>query len=469
MKKRHQSPDAYTYGTLLSGLNKHHRPRAIVKQAYGIYQNMLREGSKVEPNILHMNMMISIAGRAGDMERFWSVIRDIPETGPNTATTATYTSIFESLRRVNEAGSDSTEGSNIRDENEMMRAAHAVWSAAVDSWCKGTLEMNDEVVCAMARFLNSTSNVLDSAQVFSLIEQTTGIPKFIPPIQDKVASDFNTKMEALKLFNPITDKPHAILIQPTNRILDEILTSTQRLRRKRSGDYYWNSITGPSGFGLKPDIPCLKQYLRLFRITKSSKNAVNLITNWPNPSELATPVFRIAGATCQRNAWRPGTLKDATKLYSFRKSLFTWVDMKVLETFIQVIDVSLYTRDATNEERIEALQVLGSDLEDQLKLPGYGWYASGIEKTASKTTLDERTINLAKKVIGNIDYLVNNGFAIDLFSKTKNSLADFVRRYSQGKWDDQKSQYSRTRSTSRFVAIDKASRPKHFTSTRDRQ
>jgi hypothetical protein len=433
MKKRHQTPDMYTYGTLLSGLANHPRPQVVVQRAYNLYQHMKREGSKVEPSILNINMMITITGRALDMERFWSVIRDIPESGPNSATPSTYVSIFDALRYANQDQVATAEELASRDTGQTLLAAYAVWAAAVDVWCKGTLEMNNEVVWAMARFLNTTPTVSNSDQVFSLIEQTTGIRRQNPPIRGIPSENSEDPSEAYKVFKPVVNRPHAVLVKPNNQMLSQILAAATRLGNKIAADYYWDIITGPNGFQMIPDHANLKDYLRVLRISRSSRDAVRVVTTWHDQSTLENSVFRLSMAACRRNAWRSGVLAQATDLYLFRKNLFSWGDMKVIEQFAEIIDVSLVGVDNSMEDRIKALEALGTDLEEQLETPGKGWFppVDGGRKT-SASDIDRRASTLAKRIIGAIDFLVQKGVDPSKFASTKNRLADHVRKYHQG-------------------------------------
>lgn len=425
MKRRNQTPDAFTYGTIFSGLGQHPRPRAVVKQAYNLYRRM-QDSSKIEPNILNVNMMISITGRAGDMERFWSVIRDIPESGPCSATSATYQSIFEALRHRMIDQVD-TEGGIASDPLELLRAAQAVWSAAIDAWGRGTLEMNDDVVCSMVKVLNAVPAVSVSDQVFSLIEQTTGVKRPQKPIPNKAESEY----DYYEVYQSVKNQPYVVMVEPNNRILMGILEACSRSGRKSVAQYYWDVFTGQNGFRIIPDVPVLKQYLRVLRIARSSADAVALVMNWHDPYTLANPVFVIAMAACQRNAWRPGVLAESAKLYEFRKSIFSWPDMMVLDKFTEILDVSMVNINTEPAVIIRALDILGSDVQDQLKKPGYGWARRGERfQEGSHDSFKQSSVIIAKRVIGVVDYLVNE-HNVDprRFAATKQQLAEFVRSH----------------------------------------
>ncbi|KAF2673172.1 hypothetical protein BT63DRAFT_148567 [Microthyrium microscopicum] len=434
MKKRGQSPDAYTYGIMLSGFDNHPRPTTVVETAWQVFNTMLKDGSRVKPTILHFNKMIHLAGRAGNMELFWRLIQLIPEEGEQAADAKTYNFIFSSLRAYLDKTKEDTSNTKSRqDEHEIFDAGRAIWGAVINAWTRGSVQIDSPLVFAYCRFLQTSTESFYWDQVYSVVEQTTGIKRCggvsttVPGLQQRLksgeltpSSERQLQKEIYSVYDPPANEgSYATLVKPSRFLLSMLMETATRLQQTSSANYYWDILV--DHHDVKPDVVNVKNYLQALRAARASRDLVKVITKLDR-SQIDHGTYRIGMSGCTKNSWRTGSCRDAIVLYKHRQDIFDQPDAKVVESFAAAIKV------ADDEEKIEALRVLGNDPIRMLEVENYGWRAPGQLPEGVFAQIEEATKELAKTLIGLYDNLINRKkVTSNTFAEVKNFLAEFVR------------------------------------------
>lgn len=382
MKKRAQQPDAYTFTTLFRGFSLNAHYPLSVSRALSIYHSMFAENSPVKPNTIHTNAVLKVCAMAGDMDGLLGVAAKLPTRGPGAPNNLTFTTILNGIR--NSAWDDTKAEAVSPAKNERRSRAvmqgRRLWEEIRDRWAKGDLYIDEELVCAMGRLLLISNEEQDCDDILSLLEQTMGLARQIPRLGDparKVASrdpeaissseeaiaenvelqtllpplDPATDTEASDLsdpttsaFAPLSKGPPASQspIRPGCNSLSLVIDACIRLHLVRAAQNYWGLLTSPEGtYNIIPDAENFHMYLRLLRIQRASKMAVELVEEMRRGDlgasvQLKTKTFRIAMSCCVRDKKNRHVLENAGKLVRMMIDALEHPDARALGMYLDL-------------------------------------------------------------------------------------------------------------------------------------
>ncbi|KAI9846764.1 MAG: hypothetical protein M1837_003613 [Sclerophora amabilis] len=198
MKKRGQTPDAYTFTLLFRGLANHSSYGSAVGKALSLYHSMHEPKSPVQPTILHTNAVLKVCARAKDMDSMWGVAAKLPEHGMGAPDAVTFTTLLNAiLQNARTYVSEESEWARRGRRIAAVREGRRMWDDIVGRWRDGELQMDEDLVCAMGRLLLLGRDRRDWDDVLSLVEQTMNIPRPVPRVLERDAKK-EARMEAIE-------------------------------------------------------------------------------------------------------------------------------------------------------------------------------------------------------------------------------------------------------------------------------
>lgn len=382
MKKRAQQPDAYTFTTLFRGFSLNANYPLSVSRALSIYHSMFTDTSPVKPNTIHTNAVLKVCAMAGDIDGLLGVAANLPTRGPGAPNNLTFTTIINGIRNAAWDDTKTLEVSPAKNErrSRAIMQGRRLWEEIRDRWAKGDLYIDEELVCAMGRLLLISNQEQDCDDILSLLEQTMGLPRQIPRIGDParkgasrdpepIASsdeaiaenvelqtllpplDPSTDTEATDLSDPTTSAfaplpkgppSSQAPIQPGQNTLSLVIDACVRLYLVRAAQNYWGLLTSPSSaYNIIPDAENFHMYLRLLRIQRASKLAVELVEEMRRgdlgaPVQPKTKTFRIAMSCCIRDKKNRHVLENAGRLVRMMTDTLEHPDARALGMYLNL-------------------------------------------------------------------------------------------------------------------------------------
>ncbi|KAH0290699.1 hypothetical protein KCU62_g3354, partial [Aureobasidium sp. EXF-3399] len=426
MKKRAQFPDSHTYVILLRGLSEPPIAADTLGKALAIYHSLGAENSRVKPTTIHTNAALRVCARANDMDSLWGIASKIPEKGSGAADAYTYTTILNAIREH-----ALLEGGNRADDSEVtalrttaIEQGRRIWGDIVGRWRSGDLAVNEEMVAAMGRLLLIGLQPRYWDDVFSLIEQTMGVPRLTPTLGSKmrkgqhlpihvpshdlpVKKDITNVIEgeepesafdqALLLDN--RGKRSVTVVKPGNNSLSLLLEACNLTYAFRESYEYWDLLTNQSTYALKPDMDNIHTFMRVLRRSRASGRALELVRD-TIPKYGWTPhrkTFRIAMSTCNRDKKNHNVMAHANKLVDLSEHYQVGPDPK---TLLQYIELAISTQDG--QVIAQAINRLSDAVTNLKSMISFGKLSSGKTQAMEK----EDVTALLRTIISGIDQLL---------------------------------------------------------------
>ncbi|KAL3474893.1 hypothetical protein BJX99DRAFT_230910 [Aspergillus californicus] len=396
MKKRGLRPTARGYTMMLSGLGQVTKTPKVhpVRVARSIYESLKSETSLVELSIVHVNAMLNVCSKHGDMDTLWAIAGDLPEEGPLSPDRITYTIILNAirhsiLREVDELEFKQNASYQVEVYQRRLSGvteAKRIWADVVYRWKNGTIQLESDLIGAMVGVLKEGNGAQHLYEVFQLIHQTTGLPVHErkplpdrPPASypsDKVQENVpfldeqDTPMSALettpetteiveeesdeenfeKLFDPVVSADMqsdtaipSVRCTPSyvpldNKVLTFIMDTCLLMNHSITvAKSYWGDIT--RSHMVDPDERAFLAYLRVLRVSRNSRVVVDLFRDQMVPAGKAGgSAFRIALSTCKRDRKNPNVLKHANELMSLMNAALAVPDVRAVESYNDLID-----------------------------------------------------------------------------------------------------------------------------------
>ncbi|RJE25797.1 pentatricopeptide repeat protein [Aspergillus sclerotialis] len=437
MKKRGRKPNAATYTIMLKGLANAppHSGLNPVKTALSIYYSISGRNDKVF-NIYHTNAMLHVCSVHGDMQAMWKVAGDMPEEGENSPHATAYTVILNSIRRncardVAEMAADDAQRISERRYKALIEGKR-VWADIVYRWKRGQLEFDGGLVDAMAYLLLEGATDMDCYDVLALISQTTGVPIFaqkpsvrkrakpIPaekernntqaredvddvPFVDgngKILDDPDGESEQPQeteeveeeeeeenfddIFDPVSTteggkRKGPPLVKFGNKELSTVMEACMTMEQGvRPAKMYWHFLTQEdSGYKFELDDAACHQYLRVLRIGRSSRSALELVRDQMIPKSLARKkTFHIAISCARRDRKNINVFMIANELLDLMNDYLLLPNLSALEGYLLLIQglaanpqflISLNGLNLAKNEQSKNLSVVGQKLQLKLK------------------------------------------------------------------------------------------------------
>ncbi|KAJ5787528.1 Pentatricopeptide repeat protein [Penicillium paradoxum] len=180
MKKRGRRPTARAFTIMLNGLSSSPVSSSTVKTALAVYRSITAPNSGVKLDIIHTNAMLTVCHRHGKMDLLWEIAGDLPEEGPGAPDAVTYTIIMNAVQFA--ARRDIQKMSSNDIEKILERKAQAIsegkriWADVIWRWKNQSLEIDNDLVSAMASLLLDGASDMDCYNIMELFKQTMGIP-----------------------------------------------------------------------------------------------------------------------------------------------------------------------------------------------------------------------------------------------------------------------------------------------------
>ena len=460
MKKRAQVPDARTYTTLFRGLAWHAKFPNSLDRALSIYHSMFADTAPVKPSIIHTNAVLKVCALSGDMDALLGVAAKLPERGNGAPDTLTYTIILNAIRNTTvEAMVKQQDGSRITEgRKRAVLQGRRLWEEIRERWARGDLFMDEELVCAMGRTL-LLGEEQDLDDVLSMLEQTMGVPRQVPRLGDParhgarqpeerqlngfleegvipspiaLANSTNpTRSEAtshlppldnlataVSPFSPLPNLNPSTLVRPSRNTLSLALEACTSMHLPRPAQDYWGLLTSPDGaYNIPPDTNNYHSYLRLLRLQRASKLAVELVNDMadgtiksptPGRTMLEPKVFRIAMSACVRDKNNSSALSHASGLVKTMLATLEDTDPPTLTSYLDLALSSRYSKD--NYRRL-------LEVEKQAQS---GWYniksqlsyvepQAGSGKMNKERQREEQAVEVAQRMVGLYDKIFEVG------------------------------------------------------------
>ncbi|KAI1376769.1 hypothetical protein F4677DRAFT_417927 [Hypoxylon crocopeplum] len=346
MKKRAQLPNAQTYTIIFRGCASSSHPKLAVSEAIRIYNTMLAN-NRLKPNTIHMNAVLQVCAKAEDIDSLFA-IADSANEGLRTPNNLTYTTILNALRStaskrqygsVTEVDTPEVE----KAKAQAIQRAKALWEEVLSKWRAGSINIDEELVCAMGRIL-LMGKYHDADSVEALLEQTMMISqedKASGPRKDSEAArtdetDLDMRPAALSIDSFKTRNPGApavIYALPGNNSLSMILSASEKTGKTTKSQWYWDIFT--KQHGVVPDANNWQQLLTSLRRGRNSFQAASYLREMPAELMVAKN-FRTAMSTCLRDNLNRFAFNHATEILQIMMAKLKIPDLMALRTYLRI-------------------------------------------------------------------------------------------------------------------------------------
>ena len=443
MKKRAQLPDAYTFTILFRGLSWYPHFSKSSARALSIYQSMFAENSPVRPSIIHTNAVLKVCALANDVDALLGVAAELPTRGNGAPDSLTFTTILNAIRD-NASGKTGPRKVTFEDEDTerikttalAVQQGRRLWVDIKRRWMSGDLRLDEEFVCAMGRLLLLGNEARDQDDILSLLKQTMGIPRQVARLADPCFTKpeeatgptedpelpsvppTNVEFEKLRSTSKVEDDvpnppsdpfatgPTRSAVRPGRNTLSLVLDACIRLKYVRAAQNYWGLLTSPDGhYNIVPDLENYHMYLRLLRLQRSSKLAVELVDEMRSgdltgkAGAVQIKTFRIALSCCVRDINNRNSVVHAGKLVRMMMDTLPYPDAKAL---------SMYLRVALGQKPRDWRIVMGAIRGTELGVKNLRSLLA-YDLVGSRKQNEEDILELVKGLIGAIDVVLDLG------------------------------------------------------------
>lgn len=453
-------PNAQTYTILFRGFANSDHPRLAVSEAIRIYHTMMTS-KRLQPNIIHLNAVLEVCGRAGDMDSLFSIVSTADEK-LRSPDSRTYTIILNSLRpkipthrlprrkpeeeeEEDEAEVDAEREPAAAAEMSIINQAKAIWEEVIAKWRKAKLIIDERLVCAMGRLLRHGGRE-ENDEIMDLVEQTMNIPR-----QDKVTASLpgtgraQLAEEAGRPAQATVKTQHrkgskrgpAVHAVPGSNTLSLILESLRATRKTTLGPKYWDLFVNE--YEVQPDKENYHSYLRLLRVGHNSTKTADIIPQMP-PSMLTPKTFRIGLSCCVKDNLNKHAFANATRVFKAMKAL-RFPDAMAMRLYLQATRAN-YRPVTANMSQVDGKFALGRQISialDNMWEP-FGTLTRSFSfssvATRSPEEMWERTSNeqmeamaVAKRMVAAMDFVVTEAAAEPKVIKQMRTRRNILNRY----------------------------------------
>ncbi|RMZ81498.1 hypothetical protein DV738_g2293, partial [Chaetothyriales sp. CBS 135597] len=339
MKKRGHKPDAHSYTIMLKGFAANVDKPNSTTGAMTVYQSIRAANSEVKQNTTHLNAAANVFARAGDMDSLWLILGQARDRGPGSPDSVTYTIVLNALQKdlIKKTAQVLVKDHDASVEkifDTAIEDGRRVWLDVVRKWQDAEISVDQPLVCAMGRLLLMSKKVRDVMDVFKLVQQTMkiSIPSAPVPHTNRSGEQDPADEEALVVFEdgpreegqgrrpaPIQGPAKALFATPGNNTLSMLLEAATVTKKIHWGKAYWELLTDSEGpYAIVPDSQNVIAYLRLLRVSRSSKAAAEVLQrDWPvavREKLYTRGNFVIAMSTCVRDKNNPNVFENASQI-----------------------------------------------------------------------------------------------------------------------------------------------------------
>ncbi|KAF7865935.1 hypothetical protein EAF04_006099 [Stromatinia cepivora] len=455
MKKRAQYPDAQTYTIIFKGCSESPYTKQAFEKGLAIYTSMLSAGSRLKPNTIHMNAVLRLCSRAGEVEALLGIAAQMPAEGFGAPDNLTFTTILNAFRMKALSQRDMPEKETLKLKRKTIASAHRMWGDIYTRWRKGDILVDEELVCAMGRTLLIGSEE-DIDDILSLVEQTMNVRRQMPrrgtksrqkiepslqgqsrPDDDnaltEIQGDHNSSPKDLDIFSSsgtaVASLPRShVYATPGPNTISMILKALLILAKKEAATKYWQLFT--KELGVVPDQDNYHTYLRILRLFRSSREALELLLEMPKEF-LKPETFRLAMSACERDKNNPNVFATAGKILDIMQMNLEVPDIKALVTYMDVSISSSLTRKQSGNRPTKyeqgkqisrALERVGPSYLNIRALAMYGNPVAADYDRFRDPDFKNEVILLIRRIIGAFDILMDKGLV------PRDAYGDIIKR-----------------------------------------
>lgn len=359
MKKRGTRPDSHTYMLMLRGLANNYDKKNVTAEAVSIYTSMKASNSTAKPSILHHNAMLNVCNKTGDIDALFGIAGSMPETGPNSPDSWSYSIIISALNsHIHKLKTMYSKGDRQRDAEitRAMNDGRKLWEDIIRRWRAGEVSIDESLVTAMAFLFLSTGRNADAKDVLSLVHQTMnicppskiGLLDALEESERDDASESPDASDASDLQTQVSE-PLSGFVKPGNPALNCLLEAAYQLRSRKIGDWYWNRFHHMPDPANQPHLPIQIDfgnycaYLRLLSLSHASTKVVEVVRSMENESSSnkdghqTTPSaysFYLAMEACRRDKDSNHAFPNATAIFDIMQQALPEPQPRVLRTYL---------------------------------------------------------------------------------------------------------------------------------------
>lgn len=383
MKKRGQFPDSYTYMLLFRAapMDKADPSKVqgyksnVAEKAVAIYNSMSSPTSRVKPSIMHTNAVLRLCSLARNMDLLWNVASQIPGSGPGSADHITY-SILLSAIRFGAMGPGAGELVYVEqiagNRNQAVNEGRRIWQEVIPRWRAGEVMIDAALVCSMAKLLNFSKRMEDWDDVLNLVQQTTNIPRLIPPLgsperntdhipqlddgedaeeQHSTSEDSEgwVPTPASNAFKPINASTNdegrprkgrsLAYVQAENGTLNVLLTACTHMRIPKTAHAYWDLLL--KEHDVFPDQKNYECMLRILRLNRSSRKVAELIKHMREEGVKPNPrTYRVAMSACARDKNNTNVVDNMTVIVDEMMRQVQEPDLSTLDEYLNIAKIT---------------------------------------------------------------------------------------------------------------------------------
>ncbi|KAK1971144.1 pentatricopeptide repeat domain-containing protein [Colletotrichum sublineola] len=464
MKKRGQMPNDRTYTILLSGCAKSPDPKAAVSKAVALYNSLLKETSPVRANSFHLNAVLQVCGRAGDIDAMFSIAETADGRAGRKTTAYTYTAIINALRAEAE-NPEKQKGRSLQEianaTTQAIKRCKAIWEEVIRNWRRGALNLDEDLVCAMGRVL-LLGDRKEKAEIMPLLEETLSVRDMTREKSDKdYPLRMNEGMKGIAAADSASRKPvpsttpRITYAVPRCNTLSLILELLCENKHAKLAVQYWELFV--YYYGLEPDSDNWHQLIRIYERNGSSRDAAKAVLKLPDETMLPM-MYRRAFSACIKDNMNQAAFANANLILekmtarAAASKEATPLDVRALHLYLKVAIVShFHFRKMAEGGKIEeAKRAYGEQLAaavNKLWVP-FTSAKDMVIKATSKTggkppsksprrrdSAVQQLVELARKMVGAVDKVVNENRladdeAVGKLKRKRNDLNRFVVEFT---------------------------------------
>ncbi|OBS21095.1 hypothetical protein FPOA_07435 [Fusarium poae] len=398
MKKRAQFPNAQTYTTLFRGLARSQHPKLAVAEAVKQYNNLLKD-SRLEPNTTHLNAVLNVCNRAGDLDSMFAIV-DTVNDSTRAVTAFTYATIFNALRwNTNSDVKDLTDEQKQFNIRNSVQRAKVIWGEVMSKWRQGRLVIDEEVVCSMCRLMLMSSDIDDKREIFDIVEQTMNVPN-LSKIQERSAVD--ARKTDPKTGAVAKKDGNGFYATPGNNTLSLLLQVVNLTKQSGIGIKYWNFLVRE--YNIEPDRDCWMRLFSILKQARASAHATEILSIVPEDT-ISPRIYRMAMETCIRDNINQNVIKNADRALDNMMERIEIPDPQTMRLYLTAVQNTHYhlraranDGDVAGAKRAYGIQV--TKALDRLWVPYRKLHNHFFRDTKSKTDRDEGILyNQQREVI----------------------------------------------------------------------
>ncbi|KAH7313307.1 pentatricopeptide repeat protein [Stachybotrys elegans] len=332
LKKRGQLPNSQTYTIIFSGCAKNAHSEQAVAVATKHY-NILLNDSRLTPNTIHLNAVLNVCAKAGDLDSMFLTVNSINDA-TRSPTSWTYTIIINALRHYAlKELKDLPAEQHADNIAKVIGRAKGIWTEVINRWRAGKLVLDEELVCAMGRILLLAPGRVQKQEVLDLLQQAMDIPNLAKGQRIKRRKDDQEQEKTAPKVPASAARLNTTYVTPGKNTLALVLKALASLRLTTLGHEYWNLLV--KEYDIVPDDDNWQRLFAMLRIGKASTDIASLVDVVPDHS-ISPELYRFAMETCIRDNINPNAIKNSNVIVDSMMKRLEIPDLMTLRLYLRV-------------------------------------------------------------------------------------------------------------------------------------